>query len=561
MDYNEFVNVYEALAGTTKKLEKADILAVFLPRLKGHSEWIYLLRGRVVPDYDDGVFGISGQLTIKAIAKVSGVSEKRVVESFRKLGDLGDVAEELMQKKRQSSLFSSKLSVEKVFGNLRKLMEIEGKGSVDKKIGLISELLGNASGKEAKYVVRTLLNDLRVGVADAILRDGVVKAFFGDDKEMYEIVEEAFDKVNDFAEVYDLAGKGKKALSKVEVVPGRPMKVMLPVKVNDLKEGLRICGSPVAVEHKYDGFRVVISNNNGKIDLFTRRLDNVTKQFPDVVKIVKKYVKGKSFVLDSEVVGFDPKSGKAKPFEAISQRIKRKYDIDRLIKELPVEINVFDVIYYNGKSVLLDSFVKRRKLLEKVVRVEKNKIRLSKQFVSGNEKEIMKFYKDALKEGEEGIMLKKLDAPYRPGRRVGYIVKMKPVANDLDFVIVGAEYGTGKRAGGLTSFIVACKNNEEFLEVGRVSSGLKEKEGSDGTTYSEMDKILRPLIIKTEGRRVWVRPKVVVSLTYQNIQKSPSYNSGFALRFPRITHYRPERGVYDIADLKDIKKEVAKEKK
>jgi len=327
---------------------------------------------------------------------------------------------------------------------------------------------------------------------------------------------------------------------------------MLPVKVNELEEAFRICGKPMAVEHKYDGFRVIISNDGKKITLFTRRLDNVTKQFPDVVETVKKYVKGKNYVLDSEVVGYDFKTGKARPFEAISQRIKRKYEVDRLIKELPVEINVFDIIYYNGKSVLLDSFRKRRKLLEKIVKPTKNKIRLSKQFVSDNKKKIEKFYKDALKQGEEGIMLKNLNAVYRPGRRVGYIVKMKPVVNDLDLVITGAEYGTGKRAGGLTSYYVACKKNGEFVEIGRVSSGLKEKEGM-GTTYKEMDKLLRPLIVKTDGRKVRVKPKIVVSVTYQNIQKSPGYSSGYAMRFPRITHYRPDRNTEDIADLKDIK--------
>jgi len=553
MLYNEFVKVYDALAGTTRKLEKADILAGFLKKLK-ESKWIYLLRGRVTADYDEGVFGISNQLVIKAISRSSGESEKYVTGRFRKIGDLGEVAEELMGKKRQSTLFSGKLQTTKVFSNLQKLMIIEGKGSVDKKLALIAELLSNASGKEAKYIIRTLLNDLRVGVADAILRDGIVGAFFKKDdwKEMKEIVEEAYDKINDFAEIYDIASKGKKALTKLEVKPGRPIKVMLPVKVNELEEAFRICGKPMAVEHKYDGFRVIISNDGKKITLFTRRLDNVTKQFPDVVETVKKYVKGKNYVLDSEVVGYDFKTGKARPFEAISQRIKRKYEVDRLIKELPVEINVFDIIYYNGKSVLLDSFRKRRKLLEKIVKPTKNKIRLSKQFVSDNKKKIEKFYKDALKQGEEGIMLKNLNAVYRPGRRVGYIVKMKPVVNDLDLVITGAEYGTGKRAGGLTSYYVACKKNGEFVEIGRVSSGLKEKEGM-GTTYKEMDKLLRPLIVKTDGRKVRVKPKIVVSVTYQNIQKSPGYSSGYAMRFPRITHYRPDRNTEDIADLKDIK--------
>lgn len=555
MKYSDFAEVYEELSGTTKKLEKRDILAKFVKKLKGHEEWIYLLRGRVFADYDEREFGISTQLTIKAISKASGVSPEKIIQKFKKIGDLGKIAEELVGKKRQATLFSEKLTVKVVFDTLQKLVGIEGKGSVEIKLGFISGLLASASGSEAKYIVRTLLNDLKVGVADAILRDSISKSYFEDKSEMVEVVEEAYDKVNDFALVLELARKGKMFLKRVEVVPGRPVKVMLPVKVTELKEALRICGTPLAVEHKYDGFRVLINKNDkGEISLFTRKLDNVTAQFPDVVEVVKKYVKAKSFVLDSEVVSYNPKNRKYTPFEAISQRIRRKHDIEIVSKKLPVEINVFDVIYANKKSTIELAFSDRRKLLEKIVKPAAWKIRLSKQFISGNEKEILEFYKNALKIGEEGIMLKKLDAPYRPGRRVGYIVKMKPDAKDLDLVIVGAEYGTGKRAGGLTSFIVACKSGEKFLEVGKVSSGLKEKEEM-GTTYKEMDKLLRPLIILEKNNFVKVKPKVVVSVTYQNLQPSPRYGSGFALRFPRITHYRPERGLFDIATIEDIKKE------
>ncbi|OIO81646.1 hypothetical protein AUJ84_00685 [Candidatus Pacearchaeota archaeon CG1_02_32_132] len=560
MNYSEFIEVYEELSETTKKLGKTDILADFLKKLKEHSEWIYLLRGRVVADYDEREFGISTQLVIKAISRASGISIEKVVEKFRKIGDLGEVAEEFIKFKKQNTLFSSKLKVDKVFTNLTRLMDTDGKGSVDKKLDFISELLTSASGKEAKYIIRTLLNDLRVGVADAILRDSIAKAFFENEDEMRDIIDEAYDKVNDFAEVYERAIKGKSALHEVDIKPGRPMKVMLPVKVLDLDEALRICGETVAVEHKYDGFRVVISNDGRKIDLFTRRLDNVTKQFSDVVSVVKDNVKGKSYVLDSEVVGYDPKSGKYKPFEAISQRIRRKYDIDKLIRDLPVEINVFDILFYNGKSTMGMPFLERRKLLEKIIKIQDKKIRLSTQFVSNDKDKIMKFYKDALKIGEEGIMIKNISAHYRPGRRVGYMVKIKPVVNDLDLVIIGAEYGTGKRAGGLTSFIVACRDGKDFLEVGKVSSGLKEKE-SEGTTYKEINNLLTPLIIKKDGTIVHVKPKVIVSVTYQNMQKSPSYSSGFAMRFPRITHYRPERGIYDIATIEDIKKEAGKERR
>lgn len=564
MQYKELVDVYESLGSTTKILEKVDILKDFLPKLKGNEEWIYLLRGRVFPGYDEREFGISGQLVIKAISRASGTSTDKIVVKLRKVGDLGEIAEELVGKKKQSTLVSKNLDVAKVFGNLQKLVGIEGKGSVDKKLALVVELLTSSDGKEAKYIVRTLLNDLRVGVADAVLRDGIARAFYEKGEGMKEVVETAFDKVNDFAEVLKLAKKGRKDLEKVEVVPGRPIKVMLPVKVTELKEAFRICGKPMAVEHKYDGFRVLINYDGKDVKLFTRKLDEVTKQFPDVVECVKKHVDGKSFVLDSEVVGFDSATKKYQPFEAISQRIRRKHDIDKLVKKLPVEVNVFDVIFHNGKSTIDLPFVKRRALIEKIVKPSKLKIRLSTQFVSDDEKEITKFYKDALKLGEEGAMFKRLDAPYRPGRKVGFMVKMKPDAADLDLVIVGAEYGSGKRSGGLTSYIVAAKLNggsKKLVEVGKVSSGLKEKEGMDGITYTEMDKLLKPLVISEKGNEVKVKPKIVVSVTYQNVQPSPRYDSGYALRFPRIAHYRPERGIYDIATVDDLKKEFARMQK
>jgi DNA ligase-1 len=300
----------------------------------------------------------------------------------------------------------------------------------------------------------------------------------------------------------------------------------------------------------------LITKKDGEVRLFTRRLEEVTKQFPDVVEAVNKGIKGKNFIVDSEVVGYDAKTKKYKPFEAISQRIKRKYHIEDLIKKLPVEINAFDVIYLDGKSLVESPFVERRKVLEKIVKVKKFSIRTSTQIVTDSEKKALEFYQKALDIGEEGIMVKKLDSVYKPGRYVGHMVKMKPEAKDLDLVITGAEHGTGKRAGWLTSFIVACRKDGKFLEVGKVASGLKEKESEEGTTYAEMTELLKPLIISEKGSRVSVKPKLIVSVTYQNIQKSPTYSSGFAMRFPRITHYRPDRNTKDIASSKDIEKEA-----
>lgn len=560
MKYVSFVHLYESLSKTTKKLEKTKLLAEFLPALKGHEEYVYLLVGRVFPTYDSREFGISGQLTMKAIARAAGISADDVLETFNKVGDLGDVAASLIQRKKQHSLFNKELTVDHVITSLRKLAEIEGKGTVDTKLNIIVDLLMSASPEEARYLVRTLLSDLRVGTADALLLDAMVLAFFNNDEQMRIKVKNAYDLLTDFAQVLKYCIKGKNAFGKISLVPGRAFNVMLATKVTSFDEAFDVCGKPAAIEHKYDGFRLVISYDGKQVKLFTRRLEDVTKQFPDVVEFVKKHVRAETFIIDSEAVGYDSKSKTYLPFEAVSQRIKRKYDIDKLIKDLPVEVNVFDVLYLNGENTVDLTFGERRKLLEKVIKEEQWKLKLATQIITSDEKEADRFYKHALTLGEEGVMVKKLNAAYKSGRAVGYMVKMKPEVADLDVVIVGGEYGTGKRAGGLTSFTVACRNNGDFLEIGKVSSGLKEKEG-EGTTYSEINALLQPLIIGEEKGYVRVKPKVVVSVTYQNIQPSPTYSSGYALRFPRITHYRPERGIRDIASLDDIKREVERGKR
>jgi len=558
MKYSELAKIYDNLSATTKRLEKMDILSEFLKKIpKGNEEWVYLIRGKVLPDYDSREFGISRQLVIKVISKASGVSTGEISKMFNKIGDLGEVSEELMKKRKQSTLYSRRLTVDKVFDNLRKLYDLEGKGSVDKKTSLVAELLTSSTGTESKWIVRTVLGDLRIGVADSTLKDSLAEAFSKDDKkDLSRKIEDVYDLSNDFGEIFKALRKGIKELDKVSLSPGKALNVMLPVKVTEIKEAFRICGTPCALEHKYDGFRVVITKHNDEVRLFTRRLEEVTNQFPDVVKVVKSNIKGKDFIVDSEVVGYDPKTKKYKPFEAISQRIRRKYHIDEMVKKLPVEINAFDIIYLNGKSLVEKTFRERRKILEKTIKVKKFDIRTSTQIVTDSEEKAMEFYHKALDMGEEGIMIKNLESKYKPGRYVGHIVKMKPEAQDLDLVITGAEHGTGKRAGWLTSFIVACHSDGKYLDVGKVASGLKEKESEEGTTYAEMTKILKPLIVSEKGNRVRVKPKVVVSVTYQNIQKSPTYNSGFAMRFPRVTHYRPDRRTHDIATLDDIKKEA-----
>lgn len=558
MEYAKICEVFERLENTTKGLEKTEILAAFLEEIKEKPEFIYLFQGRVFADFDARELGLSIQLVIRAIAKASGFSDAVILESFKEFGDLGIVAEKVLGKqKQQQSLFSTPLSIEKVFFNLRKITTFEGKGTVDSKINLVVELLHNATPLEAKYIVRTVLSDLKIGVGNGILRDAIVLCCFKPEniegkKIFVEEVQDAYNKATDFALVFEKACQDK--LRDIHLTPGKPVKVMLYPKAKSAEDAFSIVGKPAAFEFKYDGFRVMINKDSrGEIRIFTRRLEEVSNQFMDVVSYVRDNVKGKNFIIDGEVVGYDPNTKKYKEFQAISQRIKRKYDIDTLTKELPVELRLFDVIYFEGKSLIEQDYLSRRKLLQTIVKQEQWKIALAEQIVTDNIDEAQAFFEKAITEGQEGLMVKGLDKKYKPGSRIGYGVKWKPVDNDFDLVITGAEWGTGKRAGMLTSFDVSCDDEGELLAVGKVSTGLKEKD-EEGLSYKQMTDMLTPLIIEEHGTKVTVKPKIVVSVQYQNIQKSPTYSSGYALRFPRILRLRPDRSKDDIARIDEIAK-------
>jgi DNA ligase-1 len=458
-----------------------------------------------------------------------------------------------------------------VFNNLRKLAEMQGAGTVERKVALVSELLTSASPIEARYIIRTVLEDLRVGIGEGVLRDAIVWAFFEDsihinydpasksispeNRELYnayvEAVQEAFDILNDFSEIALLAKtSGLKGLKAVGVVVGKPLKVMLYQKVKDIEEAFERVGKPAAFEYKYDGFRIQVHRKDSKITIFTRRLEEVTAQFPEVVGYMKRNVKGDSFILDAECVGYDVKSKKYLPFQSISQRIKRKYDIEEMSAKFPVEVNVFDILNFEGKSMIKMPFKERRAFIEKIISPVPYSIVPARQIVTSDIDEAKRFYDAALKAGEEGVMAKNLGGIYKPGSRVGYGVKVKPVMESLDLVIVAAEWGEGKRSGWLTSFTLACYEPDtgSFLEIGKVGTGMKEKVEL-GVSFEQLTELLKPLITREKGRDVTVKPAVVVEVNFEEIQKSPTYSSGFALRFPRVIRIREDRSPDECSDL------------
>ncbi|MEK6906634.1 MAG: ATP-dependent DNA ligase [Nanoarchaeota archaeon] len=557
MQYLKLAELYEEISSTTKRLQKISILSKFLRFLhESDSSILYLLLGRIYPEHEDKKIGVSSQIAIKAISKSSGVESRDIVEKWKSVGDLGEVSEEVVGKRKQTTLHSKILTTEKVLENLRKLPDLVGDGTVDRKVSLITELLMSASPLEAKYIIRTVIGDLRVGIQEGTIREAIVHSFFPDDiKESSKKIQAAIDKSNDLALIFNIARKSNlERFEEISLEAGSPTKVMLAQKVKSIEEGFKALGKPVVLEYKYDGFRMLIHKKDGKISLFTRRLENVTKQFPEVREYVQEYIKGNSFILDSEVVGFDRKTKKYRPFQEISQRIRRKYEIERLQEELPVEINVFDILYYNGKSMIDEPFEKRTELIRKIVKNQPYKIVCAKQIITDSEKKAKMFYKESLLDNQEGVMMKSLNTPYQPGNRVGYMLKIKPEERDFDLVITGAEYGTGKRSGWLSSFILSCRDRNNFLEIGKVGTGIKEKI-SEGVSFEELTELLKPLVIKEDGKNVIITPKIVVSITYQEIQKSQSYSSGFALRFPRLTALRPDKPLSEITTLKEVERE------
>ena len=627
MDYSELTSVYEKLASTTKRLEKTFYIAELLKKtsIENADKITLLLQGKVFPNYDPRKIGVAAKTIIKAIKRATGRSETRINDEWKNTGDLGETTFNLVQKSKSQTLASwgagkkQSLTVERVFESLQRLAVIEGQGTIDQKISLLVDLMKDAKPIETKYIVKTVLEELRLGVAEGILRDAIVwsnmppiqnlfvycrdcdtyqpqkkdcilcngktesindadkeikdlskegtslreyNAIKAEDekqaREIYDtavsLVQDALDISNDYGKVASvLKEKGFKGLQEIELVPLIPIKVMLALKSKNIDEAFERVGSPCYIEYKYDGFRMQIHKKDDKIKIFTRRLEDVTEQFPDAVKFASEYIEGDSFIIEGEAVGYDAKTKKYLPFQNISQRIKRKYDIQEISKGFPIEVNAFEILYHDGKSMLKEPFNKRREVLDRIIKSKDKKIVSAKAIKTDDKSEAHGFYDTALKEGHEGVMLKRVDGRYKPGLRVGEWVKLKPVMESLDLVITAAEWGEGKRSSWITSYYVSCQDKKgELKQIGKVSTGLKELEGT-GLSYQQMTELLKPLTINEDGRSIKVKPQVVIEVDYEEIQKSPTYSSGYALRFPRVIRLRDDKGIEDISTLEFVK--------
>ncbi len=549
MKYKKLAEVYSKLEGTTKKLEKRDILADFFKETEPDVLEIVatLAMGRIFPAWKEKEMGIAENLMIKTISKTAGVPEKKIKKELKKEGDLGVAAENILKKKKQKTLSKRELSIKDVHEKLEKIPEVSGSGSIDEKTSILAELLSSASSEEGKYIVRTVLEEMRVGVGEGIVRNAVSKAFDIDK----DIVEHAYNVRNDFGEVAKIAKeKGKKGLEKLKLEIGRPIKPMLAQKAESAEQVLKDMGGKAAFEIKYDGMRIQIHKKGNEIIVFTRRLDNVTKQFPDIVKYAEKGIKAKNCIIEGEAVGINPKTKNPLPFQKLSRRIKRKYDIKEIKKKIPVEVNLFDVMFLEGKTLVEKPFKARRKELEKIIDEIKGKFQLAVNRVYSEKKKVEDMMEDSLRQGHEGLMAKNLEKPYTPGSRVKHMYKLKPVKESLDLIIIGALWGEGRRSEWLGSYLLGAKDpdTDEFVEIGKVATGLTDSD------LEELTDKIKPLITSEKGKKIKAKPKIVVEVGYGEIQKSPKYESGFALRFPKVLNIREDKSPSDVDSMDKVER-------
>ena len=552
MEFSKLVQVYEKLEKISGRIEMTIVIADFLGTVHEEEFRIVIpfLMGRVFPDWSGEELGIGNKLVVKAIARVSGVDEAAIDNKVRETGDTGIAAQQLLSKKMQTTLFKERLSLAKVYENLNKLSTLEGKGSQDRKLSYISELLSFADSMEAKYIVKIILEELRLGVGEGTIRDAIAQKFNVD----ANLVERGFYLITDLGEVAKIAKlKGNAGLQNINITPGRPMNVMLAQKLNSVEEALDKVEN-VAFEVKYDGARIQIHKDNENVKLFTRRLEDVTKQFPEIVKAAKENIAAETAVIEGELVAIKSLTERhPRPFQELSRRIKRKYDIKEMVERIPVEINLFDMTFLDGENLLGRKFSERREMLNKVVRESENFL-FAKELVTKDVKAANKFYEEALQSGHEGVMAKNLDAPYQPGSRVGYMYKIKPIMETLDLVIVGATWGEGRRAHWLGSFLLAVLDSStgRFLTIGRMATGFNDEQ------LQEITDMLKDDISEQVGQEVQLKPRRVVEVAYEEIQASQTYESGYALRFPRLVRIRNDKGANDADSMERVEEILSK---
>jgi DNA ligase 1 len=505
------------------------------------------LTGRIFPAWDTRDIGVGGKTVVKVIADISGKSNDEVVESYRDTGNLGITAERLLGKKVAMSLaaFEEDLTVVELYNQFEEMAATTGKGSAQKKHRMLVSLLSRATPREAYYVVSLALRNLLIGSKEGVTEDAVAQSFGVPS----DAVRRAWMLTNDIGLVARIAKtEGLSGLQALDIEPMRPVRPMLSQNVADASEALDVMGGQAAFETKYDGARIQVHKTGSDVKLFSRKMEDLTEALPDIRAAVKESVHADSVILDCEAIAVDKRTGEVIPFQNVLNRIRRKYEVRELSHQIPMQLRPFDILYLNGVSLVDLPFAERRTLLEKTVVPLDDRCKPSEFKILGDAAAVSAFFTQSIDEGHEGLMAKDLGAAYSPGIRGRKMVKLKETLETLDLIVIGAEYGHGRKAGLITSYELSAReeDNDKWVPVGRVSSGASDEQ------LKELTNEIKSLIIGKHGRSVDVEPQIVLEVKFNEIQKSMNYTSGYALRFPRIVRIREDKGPHDVDTLERV---------
>jgi DNA ligase-1 len=529
----EFAEVCERIKATSSKNQKVSIVANYLRGLSREDLPLAcrFLTSRVFPPWDARAVNMNYSTIIDALKEITGVDEKRFKATYLKYGDLGSTAEELMQDKKVTTLLQTPLTLQNVYSALDSAASRKGEGAAEHRKRVLKGLLALCSPLEAKYLVKVLCGEMRIGLDEGLLEEALAVAYGRSLKK----VREASLVVADIGESALIALDG--AFDSLKLKPFHPTNFMLAEEMSSPQEVAEYFRCELYAEYKYDGVRAQIHSSGREVRIFSRRLEDITNSFPELHIPV-----GRDVILDGEIVPY--KDGLL-PFQKLQQRLHRKTITQDVLNETPVVYFAFDILYYSGETCINKPLKERRAILESLDL--KPPFYYANQMKVRSEAEIREAFESSLKLGYEGLMIKRPDSEYTPGKRGKKWVKLKKELATLDVVIVAAEYGHGKRAGLLSDYTFAVKSKDGLKVIGKAYSGLTDEEILDLTEK------LSKITIKDLGHMKIVEPKIVLEVAFNNIQRSSRHNSGYALRFPRIKRIRWDKSAEEIDTLDRVK--------
>ncbi|MBT8172509.1 MAG: ATP-dependent DNA ligase [Nitrosopumilus sp.] len=571
MEFSILAEAFYKMESTRKRLELTQFLVELFEKTPHEviAKIVYLLQGKLRPDFEGVELGVAEKLAIRAISKSSGSPIKKIEDEYRKGGDLGQAASIIMEQKTQTTFLVEDITIERVYETLFKIANLEGSRSQDMKMKYISSLLNDANPLEASYILKILLGTLRLGVAENTVMDALAIAFSGS-KENRKSLEHAYSVSSDLGKVAEvIATKGIDGIEKFEIILFNPIRPMLADRVKSEEEAMEKMGKEFAAEYKLDGERVQLHIEGNKVVLYSRSLENISSYYPDIIEKIPKAIQADNIILEAEAVAMNENTGEFLPFQELMHR-RRKYKIEKAVTQYPISVNLFDILYCNGKSCLELSYKDRREKLEKVVK-EDEFVKYIPMTIVKNEVEVEDFMENSINAGSEGLMLKMLDKPYQAGSRGNYWLKLKreyqnELGDSLDLVVIGGFFGKGRRTGSYGTLLLATYDEDEdaFPSICKVGTGFSDE------SLDQLYQILHPKVTIKKNPRiisemeadVWFEPELVIEVVASEITLSPIHKAakdvirkgaGLALRFPKFTgKIRVEKAVEDASTNEEV---------